>query len=364
MRRSPGPAARALGIVLGIAALTACAARTDVATETVEPKAAEAAATTEVFQHGAQALVRIETPHRFGGGFVVAEDGIIVTTYSLLVHELTAYAVLADGTLFAVDRVLAVLPEHDLALVSIAAHGLVPLELAPDGPPAAGERIVVVGRALGMAGPALADAVVGSIPSNAASGSFEISSEMPAGFFGAPVLDVSGRAVGIVGVQRPNGATVLQAGSIARLLDGIEPSAGETMQRFGERTRSADGWEDTPVLDPHVLDDCSSDSRERIWGEIETAIETGAPVFDLGGSNAAFRVLEGAVFYLARELPDCKALLDVLLTEAADGRSRDDATRAASRLAETLHVALELLFAQSRASASMSRGRLPSRRIP
>jgi hypothetical protein len=364
-RTTPGSAARALGIVLGIAALTACAARKDVATETVAPKAAKAT-TTEIFRHGAQALVRIETPHRFGGGFVVGADGIIVTTYSLLVHEFTAYAVLSDGGLFAIDRVLAVLPEHDLALVSIDAHGLVPLELAARRPPSAGEHIVVVGHALGMAGPALADAVVGAIPSTAESGAFEIASEMPAGFFGAPVLDDSGRAVGMVGVQRPNGATVLHARSIARMLAGIEPRAGETMQAFGERTRSADGWEETPVLGPHVLDDCSADSRARIWGEIETAIETGAPVFELGGSDAAFRVLEGAVFYLARELPDCKGVVDVLLTEAADGRSRDDSSRATTRLAETMHAALELLFGPSLMSESIGRGakssRPPSRR--
>ena len=113
-RTKPGPAARVLGIAFGIAALTACATHNDAAIETAAPTAVEAAATTEIFQHGAESLVRIETPHRFGGGFVVGADGILVTTYSLLVHELTAYAVLSDGSLFAVDRVLAVIKKSNV----------------------------------------------------------------------------------------------------------------------------------------------------------------------------------------------------------------------------------------------------------
>jgi hypothetical protein len=352
-----------MALAVGLAIVGACASQSkDATTETAPPQGEQAAPTEDLFQRGSEALVRIETPHRVGGGFVVGKNGVIVTGYSLLQHEVAARAVLADGTMFAVDRVLAVKPDQDLAIVQIGAEGLPLLELAGK-PPSTGQRVIAVGHALGMAGPTVAEGVVGSTPTASEAGTFQIASPLPAGFFGAPVLDTSGRAIGIIGVQRPDGATVLTSAEISGMLRGAKADAGETIEAFGKRTRSDSGWKATAPIQESVLEDCSMSSRERVWGEIEHAIGSAAPVFELGGTEASFRVLEGAVLYLSRELPDCKELLDVLLTSAANGRDRADAMEGATGLAETLHSVLELLFARSHAlgpiASNVARALLP-----
>jgi hypothetical protein len=354
MNRTRFEGARILILAAGFVLVGACASgRKDATTETAAPTADDDVPTEDAFRRGSEALVRIETPHRVGGGFVVGADGVIVTGYSLLQHEVTARAVLADGTMFPIDRVLASDPERDLAVVQIGAEGLPQLKLAGK-PPRTGQRVIAVGHAIGMAGPSVAQGVVGSTPTVKEAGSFQISSPLPAGFFGAPVLDVSGDAIGIIGVLRPDGATVLTSASIAGMLRGAKSGAGDTMEAFGKRTRDDAGWKKTLTLEPTVLDDCSMSSRERMWGEIEHAIGSAAPVFDLGGTEASFRVMEGAVLYLSREVNDCKELLDVLLTAAASGRDRADSMEGATGLAEALHAVLELLFAQSHALGPMA----------
>jgi hypothetical protein len=336
---------RLLVLAVGLGLLGACATKRDFTEETAAPEDA-AAATEEVFRRGSESLVRIETPHRVAGGFIVGEDGVIVTGYALVQHEVTARVVLPDGTMFAIDRVLAVSPERDLVLVSIAAQGLPVLELSQH-PIAAGDRVIAVGHAIGMAGPSVAEGVLGTVPKSDA---LRIATPLPAGFFGAPVLDDTGRAVGMIGAQRADGAALLTAASIAGVVSRMKrDGSDETMRAFGLRTREAEGWEGTAPLDVHVLDDCSMQSRERLWGEIETAIASAAPVFDLGGTEAAQRVLEGAVLYLSREIDDCKKLIGVLATAAEQSRSEADPMQGASLLAEALHAALEVLFETSHA---------------
>ena len=333
---------RTMALAAALAVLGACATQRDFTEETATP---EEASSDEVFRRGAESLVRIETPHRVGGGFVVAENGVIVTGYALLQLEVTARAVLPDGSMFAIDRVLAASPERDLVLVSIAAEGLPVLELS-ERAPASGQRVIAVGHALGMAGATAAPGVMGSVPSAEA---MQIVTPLPAGFFGAPVLDASGRAIGIVGAQRADGAAMPTAKRIATMLRRMKPDAGETVHAFGMRTRDAEGWEGTPPLDVRLLDDCSMESRARVWGEIENAIANAAPVFDLGGTEAAQRVLEGAVFYLSREMKDCRALVDVLVSAAERSRNEADPAQGAVLLGEALHGALELLFETSHA---------------
>jgi hypothetical protein len=343
---------RRIDLVLVAALLGACASSKDVVgTEASHPAAVETAPKEEVFRRASASLVRLETTRRYAGGFVVGGDGMIVTTYSVLQDELAAHVVLFDGSIFSVERVLAVLPDRDLALVSIADRGLPSLELSSEPPPSPGQRVFVVGHGLGMAGPAMAEVVVGLAPSNAASGSFEVAGPLPAGFFGAPVLDASGRAVGIVVEERSGGATVMTAASIASMLDTATRGPGESLQAFGTRTRDADGWQQSTLVGENLLEDCSSASRERMWGEIERAMGAASPIFDLGAHEASFRVLEGAVFYLAHDLPDCKAIMDAMLTEAARGRGTESATEAATRLAIMLEAALDLLFEESNARA-------------
>ena len=62
-----------------------------------------------------------------------------------------------------------------------------------------------------------------------------------------------------------------------------------------------------------------------------------------------------------RELPDCKALLDGLVTTASEARSTGDAMKGATQMAEALHGVLELLFEKSHALGPIARAE-PGRR--
>lgn len=299
-----------------------------------------------LFRRGADALVRIETPHRIGAGFVADEDGRIVTDFALLQHERIARVVLGNGRSLPVERVLVADPELDLAVLSVEADDLPELDLAEGKPPQVGSPVFVLGYELGMVTPTLAEVVVGSKPDGGEDETFLISGPVQPGFVGAPVLDDRGRVLGLVAGEPGEVTTVAPAAQISDLLGRVEPGGGETMLEFGDRTRREEGWTDrVPLLPKDALADCSSESQEWMWLELGRSLEIAAAMDAIGVPEAAFRVIEGAVLRLHTDVPDCRDVLGVLKASVDSARTSAEAHPALDTVAQTLEGVLELLFA-------------------
>lgn len=342
-------------VAFGISAWLGCGATQTPTTTSTRVPSTHAPTRTELYRSTAAALVRIESPDRAGLGFVVRADGIVVTTYAVLVGAHRGRVVLADGRALEIQRVLAADEASDVALIAIDAHDLDALATLADTPPAIGTRLLVVGQGLGMSAPTLVEATVGAEPNEPGNGLW-ISGPMLAGFGGAPVIDAHGRVAGMVGAGPVDGLNhALGADALARMLAALRPAAGETIAAFGERTDALEHVPGIPRFEPALLVHCSTHSREATWVELGIAEELAIPVYEAGAHEAAFRVLESASLRLARELPDCRELVDALMTAVAVARTRDTPSAGTDALAGAYDDALELLFSVPGATGRLSR---------
>jgi putative serine protease PepD len=161
-----------------------------------------------------------------GTGVVVAGDGLILTNAHVVGDAATVAATLAvpsdavpkGATVVAAPphgsdaaatvvrlrgRVVAAAPERDLAVVSVPVRGLVPIALDRDGGLELGQRVIAIGNALGLTGaPSVTSGVVSGYRDLATDGMtyrhlIQTDAAINPGNSGGPLIDVSGRMVGI-----------------------------------------------------------------------------------------------------------------------------------------------------------------------
>lgn len=128
-----------------------------------------------------------------GSGLVVFSDGKIVINHHPIGTAHSATGKLEDGDSFSTEGVLADDPEHDVALIKIAAENLPFLTLAALDCLSVGDRVLLLRSQLGL-GKSAAD---GSI-SGSSMGSHGITAAASRGKSGGPLLTLDGRLAGIL----------------------------------------------------------------------------------------------------------------------------------------------------------------------
>jgi S1-C subfamily serine protease len=141
------------------------------------------------------------------GGFLISASGMVVTNHHVVDEpEKTALvAMTADGRLHAVERVLAVNPVQDVAVLKLAGDGFAPLPLA-SGPAPAGTPLTLIshpsGRfytlTTGTAGRHYIERKRGHVWPMMA-----VTTEYAVGSSGCPLLDPWGRVAGMVATTSP-----------------------------------------------------------------------------------------------------------------------------------------------------------------
>jgi S1-C subfamily serine protease len=110
----------------------------------------------ELFARLKQSIVALEmttlSGQRYGNGtgFVVREDGLVVTNEHVVKGEGALWAVFATCERFAVTGVVLRDEAHDLAVVDIEATGLSPLPLGDSSTLREGDRLFIGGSPLGL----------------------------------------------------------------------------------------------------------------------------------------------------------------------------------------------------------------------
>ena len=321
-----------------------CHPRTEKGATAVQRITLGALTAAEIYRRSADAVVRIETPSNVATGFVVDARGFVVTHYDVVAQEREARVVLLDGNSLAVTRVLAADATRGFAVLAVEGGRRRALELARSSAATVGDPVVAIGNGLGMLTPTLAQGVIGSVRDADAGGAMGLSMPMLSGFTGGPVLDDTGHVIGIVAFADDVG-TAISVAELAPLVRDMRPTSGETLAAFGDRTRHAAGRPSGGLaLDDSALADCSRDSRARMWTEMQRGLELSGPIFAVGAYEAAFRVLEGTVLRLERDLDDCRTVLDVLATATADGERRANPLEGLDFVVGTYELVLELLF--------------------
>jgi S1-C subfamily serine protease len=147
-----------------------------------------------------RSLVQISNGrHGQGAGVLWHADGLIVTN-AHVVRRQALQVTLADGRSLPA-RVLASAPNVDLAVLSVAAHGLPPIEPRKAWPLRPGQWVLALGHPWGVTGAATAGIVIGlgkppempRFPGEL----LQVSLHLRPGHSGGPLVDEHGHLVGL-----------------------------------------------------------------------------------------------------------------------------------------------------------------------
>ena len=141
-----------------------------------------------------------------GSGFVVAPDGVIVTSLHVIARMRHPRVTLGAGQSFDRFKVQAYDLERDLALIKVDAHKLPALKLGDSARATVGTRVLAFGTPLGLSGTATAGIVsaVRLHPRIKGATLLQTDAAINPGNSGGPLVDAMGRVVGsVVSVVRP-----------------------------------------------------------------------------------------------------------------------------------------------------------------
>jgi S1-C subfamily serine protease len=172
-----------------------------------------------------------------GSGFVVSSNGLILTNNHVISGATTIAVTFEDGRQLS-GTVVSTDPEHDLALVRVAATGLTPLSLGGSGALVVGQVAIAIGSPLGTfsdtitqgivsgLGRAIDVGVAGSRRTIHLAGLIQTDAAINPGNSGGPLLDAAGRVIGIVTASAANSQGVGFAVPIAVALPLISGAGG------------------------------------------------------------------------------------------------------------------------------------------
>ncbi|MBC8351844.1 MAG: trypsin-like peptidase domain-containing protein [Planctomycetes bacterium] len=178
-------------------------------------------------------LVTIATTGREGGehglgtGFVVSADGLIATNLHVIGEGREFTVELSDGTNLEVVSVHASDRHRDLAVVKVDPKGkeLLPLELGGASSLSQGQPVVVMGNPLGLKH-SVVSGVVSAVREVEGQEMIQLAIPIERGNSGGPVVDMQGRAHGIVNMKSLREANVgfaIDAKHLQLLLDEPNP---------------------------------------------------------------------------------------------------------------------------------------------
>ncbi len=142
-----------------------------------------------------------------GSGFIISEDGLIVTNKHVVNDSAATYTVLTnDGKKYDAE-VLSTDPTNDIALVKIAGNNFTALTLGDSSELQVGQKAIAIGNSLGQYQNTVTTGVVSgigrTITASGASGSEQLEGVIQTdaainrGNSGGPLLDIGGSVIGV-----------------------------------------------------------------------------------------------------------------------------------------------------------------------
>lgn len=192
-----------------------------------------------------------------GSGFIIGEDGYILTNEHVIAGAAEIQAVLQDGRTFAA-QVVGTDPLLDLALLHINAEGLTPAPLGRSADLQVGQLVVAIGNPLGL-GSTVTTGVVSALgrtlvfpdgdrQGRPLEGLIQTDAAINPGNSGGPLLDAQGRVVGINTAILRGGSVPVVGLGFAVPIDAAKESV-EQLRRHGRPVRlGALAGTLTPVL--------------------------------------------------------------------------------------------------------------------
>lgn len=178
-----------------------------------------------------------------GTGFIISSDGLIATNKHVVADEKTEYTVItSDGKSYPAE-VKSLDPINDLAIVKIEANGLPVVDLGDSSSLKIGQRVIAIGNALNEYQNTVTTGIISALGRAVVAGDSYGQSEqlenmiqtdaaINPGNSGGPLVDISGRVVGI------NTAVDAQASGIGFAIPINQvKSAIESVVKYGKIIR-------------------------------------------------------------------------------------------------------------------------------
>ena len=133
-----------------------------------------------------------------GSGFLISKDGHIVTNYHVIRNGSSALVKLPNGTLFAVDGVLASDKTRDVAIIKAHGNDFRALTLGDSDRLQVGEEVVAIGNPLSLES-TVSNGIVSAIRTVEDEGGkfLQITAPISPGSSGGPLFNMAGEVVGI-----------------------------------------------------------------------------------------------------------------------------------------------------------------------
>jgi S1-C subfamily serine protease len=133
-----------------------------------------------------------------GSGFLVTNDGLIVTNYHVISEGSSAVAKLPDSAFYAVDGVLRFDKARDVAVIKAHGKNFRPLTLGDSDRVQVGEEVVAIGNPLSLES-TVSNGIVSAVRTVADEGGkfLQITAPISPGSSGGPLFNMAGEVVGI-----------------------------------------------------------------------------------------------------------------------------------------------------------------------
>lgn len=159
--------------------------------------------TTNVFGQGTPSAVS-------GSGFIVSEDGFIVTNYHVIQfaadQNFSLTVMLHDGSSYPA-KIIGYEPDNDLAVIKIDATGLSAVKLGSNKNMKVGDTVYAIGNPLGELDYTMTSGIVSAldrviqVDESTSINMFQIDAAVNSGNSGGPVYNSSGEVIGIVSAK-------------------------------------------------------------------------------------------------------------------------------------------------------------------
>lgn len=186
-------------------------------------------------------LVQVEAGERSrqGSGFLVQQDGLILTNHHVIRGATSARVRLSTGDVYDRVSVLATDERRDLAILKISGFALPTLPLGNSDDVRIGTDIVAIGSPMGLENTVSTGIVSGRRTEPEGFRLLQITAPASTGSSGGPVLDRAGRVVGIAASQFRNGQNLNFAVPINYARGMLAEVDGEPLAVLGGEPRLA-----------------------------------------------------------------------------------------------------------------------------
>lgn len=174
-----------------------------------------------------------------GTGFVISEDGVIVTNSHVVADATSISVTMSDGTTMPA-QILGRAASEDIAVLKVDGDNLPVAELGDSRAVEVGDRVVAIGNALGLpGGPTVTEGIVSALDRTITTDRgarladvIQTDAAINPGNSGGPLLDGQGRVIGINTAGATNGQNIGFAIGISGAQETIDALAsGETITR-------------------------------------------------------------------------------------------------------------------------------------